>query len=717
MSKWTARKSKETLIFSHKKVQLVWSISDDSMTFSGIYRRDKRNAKPSRKQGFTFGEGSRLWSLDLRDKLGYKNLLDGSSVEKFSYKTGETLILKWSRLADGLADVVIKIVADENRPLTRWRFEVINHSKKHTVWSLTFPDFPDVCGPTGSHRDDKLATSEGFGTEIPDPIRKQRHAVWPRFFYPSCIESMSYAALLNGGLGLYIGTQDRDARRQDFSYMPKTGEDALPMNIFIPVNNSGRHQPRVKLNYDTVLAVFEGDWYDAAQIHREWAIKQRWAKTSVTNNKDIPRWAKDLPLWIRFDYDYHHGKPHVPPSEVNARADKVLAFREALGFDIGAHVYQWHDHPFDLIYPKYNPRTYFKTVVKKFQKNGIRVMPYINGRLFDADNPDWIRDNARRYAAKENGGKLNSRAEKVFFETYNSATPMAVMCASTGYWQRKIAATIERLVKDLNLDGVYIDQIGAAWSQLCGDPKHGHPLRNGGWWVRGYEKMLEETRRRLRKTGRDVLLTTESNAEPYTGILGILMVNSVRDHNVPAFSAVYGGRALLFGRTTSAEDPVAFRIMAARNILWGCQTGWFGLKDIDLLLTKPYREEVHFLRRLCELYGQLKGYIQAGRMLRLPEISNKVKEKKVVWLFNGKWPEKISTVLTSRWQYRNRTVTTVINAHTKEQIVRIKLHDGKANTTAPKIWWASDVQGRSTFRRGKVELVMPPLSIVNLTTL
>jgi hypothetical protein len=702
MSQWTARQTSKQIIFKNNLVQLVWNRSGKTMGFAGLHRAGGRSGN----KGFTFGDESALWRMDLRDKAGYRTKLAGSDAEHFSYTAGGKLVLKWKGLADGLIDVTVTVSADAEAPLTRWRLEAVNRSAKHTIWSLTFPTMNDVLGPTGTHRKDVLVTPEGFGVSIPDPIRQKTPlAVWSHWDYPNGIQSMAYVALVNGDLGFYLGSHDGDASLRRFDYRPQAVEDRLPMQIECVPENAGRAQKKLSLAYDTVMGLFEGDWYDAGQIHRTWATRQRWGDTLVARRSDIPAWSRQVPIWVRVDVG---NVPKVDPVEMRRRADVAIAFRDAIGADIGAHLYQWHVHPFDTDYPDYTPRPGFKGMVRQMQDAGVHVMPYINARLFDMDNPDWIKENARKYASKQAGAKLNPVADRAYHESYSSAQPMAVMCAGTKYWQDKIADVTTRLVRDLDVDGVYLDQVGAAWPEDCADPSHGHPLRGGGWWVEGYEKMMAECRRRIAKLGKTALLTTECNADAYMKEFGgLLMVHSIRNHIVPLFPAVYGGRAPLFGRFAGFNDPhwMDFRIMMTQNTLWGCTTGWLGLKEMEQLLNDPKRRgDLELLKNLCALHGVLLPSFDSGQMLRPPVLSGTIKPVTLSWNFsNLGWRETIPTIWASSWKLRNQTLTAVANTALIDQQVDVELPAADGNAV---LSWAGPA-GKGRLSKEKAHLAIP----------
>lgn len=713
MSSWTVKKENDLLLFETGSVRLLWTLTAASAGLVGMHC-------PDSGKGFSFGDGSPLWELDIRNRQGYRVPLSGSDIEHFAYETGNILKLKWSGLADGMVDVELQGTADADRPLVRWTLHIANRFDSHTIWNVVFPSFSDVLGPADSHDADLMLTSEGFGCSIPQPQIQRKHAVWERFRYPNNIVSMPYCALLNGGIGLYIGLHDPAGMRKDFQYTPPEGfagtggpgdtfAGTQPIRVTIPAPDSGRAQKDLVLDFDTVMALFDGDWYDAALLHREWVETLPRTAVAVTDRPDIPAWAKTLPLWIRCDVA-KQTQQFVSEEQYCAHIKILLAFKKIMGCEIGAHLYQWHTHPFDLIYPAYTPRPGLKEFIAELQDNGIHAMPYINGRIFDIDCPDWENDTARRFATREQGAKCCPNVERIIFETYGSATPLAVMCPATEYWQDKIAAVVERLARDLDVDGVYIDQICAAWPELCADATHAHQLRNGTWWNEGYYTMVRKIRDRLSDRGKLLLLTTESNADPFTHLLGMLMVNSHRNFIVPAFPAVYGSRAYLFGRSERVTNRDAFRIMTYQNVLWGCQPGWFGMDDIQLLMTDGYADEIAVVKRAAALFTKLQPFVHAGRMCRPPNNEARSEKADIIWQFCGLWPETVDTVWTAAWECDGKKITAVANAHSSEQQAIIPY-----TMTTPEIWWTPGAEGTVSITEGKAYISLPPGAAVTLT--
>lgn len=141
----------------------------------------------------------------------------------------------------------------------------------------------------------------------------------------------------------------------------------------------------------------------------------------------------------------------------------------------------------------------FDAAREKMQQLGIRVVPYINGRIFDTATETWQKENGFACASKSAPPVASaSPALSTYNESYGSHAVFAVSCPYTSYWQSKISDTTETLVKTHGVDGVYLDQIAAAGPKNCFDGSHGHTIGGGDYWVRGYSTMLDECRSAVR---------------------------------------------------------------------------------------------------------------------------------------------------------------------------------------------------------------------------
>jgi hypothetical protein len=75
----------------------------------------------------------------------------------------------------------------------------------------------------------------------------------------------------------------------------------------------------------------------------------------------------------------------------------------------------------DTHYPEYFPvRQGFQSTLTQLQAKGVRVAPYINGRIFDVATQSWTNDGAETFAAKSAPASLNPNDLSLYYEEYGS---------------------------------------------------------------------------------------------------------------------------------------------------------------------------------------------------------------------------------------------------------------------------------------------------------
>ena len=106
------------------------------------------------------------------------------------------------------------------------------------------------------------------------------------------------------------------------------------------------------------------------------------------------------------------------------------------------------------------------------QARGLKVMPYINGRLWDThDRGDYD----FQFTAVAKPAAAKGRTGEVITERYESKNSkgepveLAVMCPSTAIWQEKQMEINDWILNTLDADAVYVDQIAAAPPVTCMD--------------------------------------------------------------------------------------------------------------------------------------------------------------------------------------------------------------------------------------------------------
>ncbi|MBN1900903.1 hypothetical protein JW926_06200 [Candidatus Sumerlaeota bacterium] len=486
--------------------------------------------------------------------------------------------------------VAVRVRCCDNKPQTYWSVTI----EPPETWRVLRVDFPLIQN-IRLKKNSRILVPSGWGLEhdLVPGFRMEGH-------YPSWEIVLQMMAFLQEGSGLYIGTHDKNAFLKDFCLEARRGAASFWIRHF---PEGGKTDAPVEFPYEVILQPFHGGYYEAAQIYRPFSLETPWGSAgNIANRPDIPEWLKQTCLWLRPD-----GAP-----EANRDITKqALDF-----FDVptALHWYRWHQIPYDTLYPEYfPPKEGFKESVEEFQQNGTHVMPYINGRLCDPETETWRARNGDRSAARRQDGSC-------YTEVYGSLVPNNVMCPAEPFWQDTIAGLVNRMIGELGVQGVYIDQIGAAAGVPCYHPDHNHAPGGGAFWHEGYRKTLRMIRD---EKPRQVILTTEENAECWLDLFDAhLVVNTpFMGRHVPLFPAVYSERSVLFGSAYYApnepSNALPFRLKNAWALLWGSQPGWISPQKI---MPPEARREAEFLRILARARKEALAYLLGGRFLGEAEI-------------------------------------------------------------------------------------------------
>jgi Domain of unknown function (DUF6259) len=91
------------------------------------------------------------------------------------------------------------------------------------------------------------------------------------------------------------------------------------LDLSVEHNYDERPGLSFELPYETVLGVFHGDWYAAADFYRDWAAKQYWCVKKKAERHDVPAWLNEprptLEYECRGDMQRCRGVVNYPPSD------------------------------------------------------------------------------------------------------------------------------------------------------------------------------------------------------------------------------------------------------------------------------------------------------------------------------------------------------------------------------------------------------------------
>ncbi len=522
---------------------------------------------------------------------------------------------------------------------------VDNPSSTWSVRSITFPRFA-LRQIGDSEQDDFLVVPHGSGDLRRSPI-KTKATFSGR--YPSGWCSMQLFSHYDTTSGLYLGIHDPYASTKELA-VKAPNDSSLEITCTWPVPDAGIPGNDFECSEGLALETFRGDWFDAALIYRQWASRHAdwWPEKGKWGRTDTPPWFEDIAVWA------------LTGGTAEQVVEPVKKFAEYMGVPTAVHWYNWHVIPFDNDYPHYFPyKDGFPEGVKALREAGVRVMPYINGRLWDTDLDDF-KNNAIRFCTKDEKGQP-------YIEEYGSGAKLSPMCSTTQLWQKTVQDLVLKLVgPEVNVDAVYVDQVAAAQPPLCYDKTHGHPLAGGNWWTTdGYWPMLENLQQKMFKLYPEKVLTTECNAEPYVHVFdGYLTWHFQYDNQIPLFAAVYGGKIQLFSRAYQGDSwkGLAMRMKTGQALVFGEQLGWI---NPQVLSDEP---SAAFLRRMARMRYALRDYLARGEMARPPVLKGDIPTVTADWQWGGKRMVTTPAVLPGAWRAEDGRVALIfVNVSDAEQ--------------------------------------------------
>lgn len=442
-------------------------------------------------------------------------------------------------------------------------------------------------------------------------------------------EGVLFATLCGGGSNkIYtVGAGKGDSR-------------AVRIELQVPVFNGGLPMKTFSNPFPIVSVPYRGDDWDMALIYRGFAHKwASWVSEPVRNRTDVPAWLLETHLWVNSGWQNLDifNATQGDPAVVQARMTGLSkVFRDTAAMAL--HWYVWDEiKAFDASYPDYLPaKPGFAETVSDLQSQfSYKIVPYINGRLWDTATQSWNQSRAEAFAAKQAKPLLQNPGQSIYVEQYGSGANLAVMCPATPMWQNTISSVVQSIY-ELGVDGVYVDQVSAAYPVPCYDTTHGHTVGGGNYWSHGYWAMLKAARDAAKSL--DFGLVSEANAETYMASLGgylTLTAFAALPEGVSrssVFQVVYGGYYNAFGaeflQTDLTEaDGAVFDDKLAMMFVEGAQLGWFSLGGTthqpmfamyDLFVSGKYSRNTEFVNTLVA-YRQLPAvatHLRDGVLLR-----------------------------------------------------------------------------------------------------
>jgi len=324
-----------------------------------------------------------------------------------------------------------------------------------------------------------------------------------------------------------------------------------------------------RLDYDVVTAATlqrQGepcDWYDAADLYRAWAERQRWCAKTLLERDDLADFYRSAPYAMNMNRSWLD-KPEMVDSFLSALRSDGLDGAPAIATVVGWE--KWWEWVGPDYYPTYPSDTALRGVLGKLRANGVRPflwpstynyalrwrMPdYVSGKRTKASDP-WDFDHTAAFLAEgldriatidEHGVWTNTAA---WMGTGGTMATLCMAAPETKDWFVRTSVTplVERGATLLQMD-----QFNMCCFRMCWSRSHGHSPHTGLWKTEGARANMAYAVAAMRKSEPESSVAFEG---PNEQLLDLVAVQDTRDCRffcgtwANAFTYLYHGYVLPF---------------------------------------------------------------------------------------------------------------------------------------------------------------------------
>lgn len=431
-----------------------------------------------------------LFFVQFRDENGGKISFSDTDADKIKIvKNDNSVILSFEELGETDTSIELNITGDTLG--LHWSCSVKSDLQ------LEWVDFPSITVPDtfeDNGGNSKLLWPFNEGALITDISRREnstfrfREPEYPSLGLYAMCPGMVFAPFLavssdNGGLYLGVHDKKQAPRHVDF----KRNENGIMLRLRVYPGVFGGN---FISEFDTVLLVFEGDWYNGAEIYRKWFSENKPERLmKISENNTLPDWYSESPIVITYCVRGHHDTDIMEPNKlfpyVNA-LPFIDEMSERLGSKIMALLMHWEGSaPWapPYVWPPYGGEASLKEFIDGLHKNGNLLGVYCSGF-------GWTQtSNVAEY-------KMEERFEQEGLAKYMCVSPegdlpLSKICRAqrfgydicpSGDFLRVTLTNEVRQMADAGIDyAQLLDQNHGGTPYMCYSKEHGHPPVPGAW--------------------------------------------------------------------------------------------------------------------------------------------------------------------------------------------------------------------------------------------
>jgi hypothetical protein len=545
-------------------------------------------------------------------------------------------------------DVEVTITLKVDDPLTYWHIAVENRGANYGVERVKFPMLN--LAPIGDASENVLIYPQSRGRKVEAPFKS--HAI--RGYY-TCEFEMQFEALYNkqSQSGIYLATQQSVPC---LSHLEMIGTPTgiawspahFPPNVAFAPEYPGYEDDDMyfNLSYDCVVGPYRGDWYDACQIYRKWAMQQSWCiKGPLTQRCDIPEWYKKAPFYYYVSLNDSATGTHSLDENLGIAADHLREWLEWADMKLPANFYSWEnpvhglstrDRPthvarswlrnkkgrwagmtghnfYDGNYPGIEALREFSAECASLREQGGMVCPYIALEIFNqgpSENAPFAAE-AKPGAIRDLYGAIRTWGGELAWQ----------MCSWDPWWRNRLKETCELMLDNESVGGFYMDVMRGS-SLPCYWTPHDHTAAGASSMTEGRHELVKVLRDAIRAKDPEAIITGENPSENMIDVIDGMLVYTLWPDHVPLLATVYQDYILRYGLELSVySGDDSFYIDCASLFVEGTQVGRIRLKPRSAMISlqdPEHQPMIDFLEQVLGYYKneETQQFLSFGQLMR-----------------------------------------------------------------------------------------------------
>lgn len=446
-----------------------------------------------------------IFALSLRDKDGKQRLLDAFSM-KLTAADG-------NRYTYACPDATVTCSFDEE---LNWHIEVTG-VRDVVEWV----DFPQICVPydladRGGHSKILWGFNEGSLIEnltdredaFPylDPVYPSQGVMG---MFPAIVETQ-FMAYYDDRSGLYFGAHDRDYNLKGINFRAYGKGIKLEFRHF----TGCRFGEDYRMPFPMVMRFFEGDYYDACDIYRDWF--EEVPHLRISENPRLPDWYGKSPVVVTYPVRGHHDTDVMEPNKLFPYTNvlpQIERLEKAFGSKILVLLMHWEGTaPWapPIVWPPYGGEAALGELIDALHRRGDVLGVYCSGLGWTVKSNLVDYETQKRIAGEHLETEM-CRSPEGTLPYSKICTGQRVgydLCPTREFTSRVVRSQVDAMV-GAGIDYIQLmDQNHGGTSYFCYSRDHGHPPVPGRWQVDAVRKLLDDVNARSGK----VLFGCESAA-------------------------------------------------------------------------------------------------------------------------------------------------------------------------------------------------------------